>query len=55
MTYKIRVHYRYVVNGEQENDFEYFEVEAESEEQAAIFALKNFDRLSVIPYKTEIL
>lgn len=55
MIYKICVHYRYVVNGEQEKDFEIFKVEAESEEQAKRLALKNFDRLSVIPYKTEVL
>lgn len=55
MKYKIEVWFRYVVNGEQEKDFEIHEVEADNEPQAKRIALKNYDNRSVIPFKTEVL
>lgn len=55
MKYKIQVWFRYVVNGEQEKDFEIHEVESDNEPQAKRIALKNYDNRSVIPFKTEVL
>lgn len=55
MKYKIQVWFRYVVNGQQEKDFEIHEVEADNEPKAKRKALKNYDNRSVIPFKTEVL
>ena len=54
-TYKIEVWYRFVVNGEQEKEFETFEIVSDSAENAVKEALSKFKSHSAIPFKTEIL
>lgn len=53
-TYKIEVWYRFTVNGEQEKEFETFEIVSDSAENAVKEALSNFKSHMAIPFKTEI-
>ena len=53
--YKIQVWYRYYANGEQEKEFEIFEIISDSAENAVKQALSNFPSHNQIPFKTEIL
>lgn len=53
--YKIQVWYRYYANGEQEKEFEIFEIVSDSAENAVKQALSNFPSNNQIPFKTEIL
>lgn len=53
--YKIKVWYRYYANGEQEKEFEIFEIFSDSAENAVKQALSNFPSHKQIPFKTEIL
>ena len=53
-TYKIEVWYRFVVNGEQEKEFETFEIVSDTAENAVKEALSNFKNYNKIPFKTEI-
>lgn len=53
--YKIQVWYRYYANGEQEKEFEIFEIISDSAENAVKQALSNFPSHKQIPFKTEIL
>lgn len=53
-TYKIEVWYRFVVNGEQEKEFETFEIVSDSAENAGKEALSKFKSNNAIPFKTEI-
>lgn len=53
-TYKIEVWYRFVVNGEQEKEFETFEIVSDSAENAVKEALSKFNSHNAIPFKTEI-
>lgn len=53
--YKIQVWYRYYANGEQEKEFEIFEIVSDSAENALKQALSNFPSHNKIPFKTEIL
>lgn len=52
--YKVEVWYRYISYGEQEKDFEVFDVEAESEEEAIKIALEEYKDQSkaIIPFRT---
>lgn len=52
--YLVTIWFRYVLNGEQEKDFEIIEVEAENESQAKRLACDKFKNHSAIPYKSEI-
>ena len=54
-TYKIQVWYRFTVNGEQEKEFQTFEIVSDSAENAVKEALSNFTSHSAIPFKTEII
>lgn len=53
-TYKIEVWYRFTVNGEQEKEFETFEIVSDSAENAVKEALSKFKNYNKIPFKTEI-
>lgn len=53
--YKVQVWFRFVVNGEQEKEFEIYEIFSNSSENAIKEALSNFKSHSAIPFKTEIL
>ena len=54
--YKIEVWFRYVVNGEQEKDFEIIEVEADNFEEASDKALLKFKMISnAIPFSVKNL
>ena len=53
-TYKIEVWYRFTVNGEQEKEFETFEIVSDSAENAVKEALSKFKSHTAIPFKTEI-
>ena len=53
-TYKIEVWYRYYANGEQEKEFETFEIVSDSAENAVKEALSKFNSHTAIPFKTEI-
>ena len=53
--YKIQVWFRFTVNGEQEKEYQIFEIFTNSAENAIKEALSNFKSHSAIPFKTEIL
>ena len=53
-TYKIEVWYRFTVNGEQEKEFETFEIVSDTAENAVKEALSKFKSNNAIPFKTEI-
>lgn len=53
--YKIQFWYRYYANGEQEKEFEIFDIISDSAENAVKQALNNFPSHKQIPFKTEIL
>ena len=53
--YKIQVWYRFTVNGEQEKEYQIFDIISDSAENAIKEALSNFKSNSAIPFKTEIL
>lgn len=53
-TYKIEVWYRFTVNGEQEKEFETFEIVSNTAENAVKEALSKFKSKNAIPFKTEI-
>ncbi len=53
MKIKVQIWYRYASNGQQEEDFEIYEVEAEDEPQAKRKALDLHK--GGIPFRTEIL
>lgn len=53
-TYKIEVWYRFVVNGEQEKEFEIFEIVSDNAENAVKEALSKFKSNNAMPFKTEI-
>ena len=53
-TYKIEIWYRFVINGEQEKEFETFEIVSDTAENAVKEALNNFKSHNAIPFKTEI-
>lgn len=53
--YKIQVWYRYYASGEQEQEFEIFDIISDTAENAVKQALSNFQSNNQIPFKTEIL
>ena len=53
--YKIKVWYRFTVNGECEKEYQIFEIISDSLENAIKEALSYFKGHSAIPFKTEIL
>ena len=53
-TYKIEVWYRYYSNGQQEKEFETFEIVSDTSENAVKEALSKFKSNNAIPFKTEI-
>lgn len=53
--YALTVWYRYTVADEMEQDFDYHEIEAESELDAEIIAVSKYENKSVIPFKVEFI
>jgi hypothetical protein len=52
--YNLIVWYRYMSNGEQEKDYKYFTIVAESLEKAKEMALDTFRMRSSIPFKIDV-
>lgn len=52
-TYNINIWYRYVVNGEQEKDYQDYKIESSCLKEAMIEALSNFKSFSSIPFLIE--